>query len=68
MLFVAITRAAHWVYLPTVAGQEPPFLSRLDPLAAAGDIAIRRGVQGASSPPPPSSSSAPSGGLDDLFI
>ena len=61
MMFVAITRAARWVYLSTVAGQEPAFLARLGSLAA-GELAVRRGTEGASSPPPPSS-----GDLDDLF-
>lgn len=37
MMFVAVTQAARWVYLSTVAGQEAPFLARLAPLLAAGD-------------------------------
>lgn len=43
MMFVAVTRATHWVYLSGVAGQEPEFLSRLEPLATSGDLTARRG-------------------------
>jgi superfamily I DNA/RNA helicase len=68
MMFVAVTRAARWVYLSTVAGQEPPFLARLAPLVEAGDLTQRRSDEG-SQPAPPDEPDGPEGpdGLDDLF-
>jgi superfamily I DNA/RNA helicase len=64
MMFVAVTRAARWVYLSTVRGLEPPFLSRLAPLVAAGDLTLR--THDDSSRPQPRPVEGPAG-LDDLF-
>ena len=64
MMFVAVTRAARWVYLSTVAGQEPAFLSRLEPLAASGNLTIRGAGPSTGMPPPPAECTD---GLDDLF-
>lgn len=66
MMFVAVTRAARWVYLSTVAGQEAPFLARLAPLVATGDLTRREQEDGAR-PPPPTGPAAGPAGLDDLF-
>jgi superfamily I DNA/RNA helicase len=65
MMFVAITRATRWVYLSTVGGQEPPFLSHLDPVAASGDLAIRPAVTA-----PTAQAIHPESrrDLDDLFV
>jgi superfamily I DNA/RNA helicase len=65
MMFVAVTRAVRWVYLSTVAGQEPRFLTRLKPLVASGDLTARLGQ--ASTAPQSSDPRAPPDGLDDLF-
>ena len=64
MMFVAITRAARWVYLSTVAGQEPAFLARLDSVVHAGNLAARHASEVTSPQQAPTSP----GGLDDLFI
>ena len=64
MMFVAVTRAARWVYLSTVAGQEPAFLSRLEPLAASGNLTIRNAGPSTDMPPPPAERPD---SLDDLF-
>ncbi|MDW8414658.1 MAG: UvrD-helicase domain-containing protein [Thermaurantiacus sp.] len=41
-MFVAITRAAKWVWMSTVRGREPGFLARLEPLVRAGQLVERR--------------------------
>lgn len=65
MMFVAVTRAARWVYLSTVSGQEAPFLTRLAPLVTAGKLTLR--MQDDSPPAlPPAPPEGPAG-LDDLF-
>lgn len=66
MMFVAITRAARWVFLSTVAGKKPSFLSRLKPLAASGELAARGGQPVTESQPSSTVESPDS--LDDLFF
>lgn len=66
MMFVAVTRAARWVYLSTVAGQEAACLSRLEPLVAAGDLMRRqREESGGQAQAPGPAAGTPD--LDDLF-
>jgi superfamily I DNA/RNA helicase len=65
MMFVAITRATRWVFLSTVAGKEPSFLSRLEPLAASGELAARVAQPITESQPSNTAESPDS--LDDLF-
>jgi hypothetical protein len=65
MMFVAITRATRWVFLSTVAGKEPSFLSRLEPLAASGDLAAR-GAQPITESLSSNTAESPDS-LDDLF-
>jgi superfamily I DNA/RNA helicase len=65
MMFVAVTRAARWVYLSTVGGQQPGFLSRLEPLMASGDLTARPALPEADTPPPATVERPDS--LDDLF-
>ena len=68
MMFVAVTRAARWVYLSTVAGQEPGFLARLEPLAAAGELTRRGAADDRSAAMPrPSGPRRSLPGLGDLF-
>jgi len=64
MMFVAVTRAARWVYLSTVAGQEPPFLARLESLAVSGNLTIRSAGPSTGMPLP--QAERPDS-LDDLF-
>lgn len=66
MMFVAVTRAARWVYLSTVAGHEAPFLARLSPLVTAGDLTRRQGTDDGSEAQAPGPIAGTSG-LDDLF-
>lgn len=66
MMFVAVTRAARWVYLSTVAGQEAAYLSRLEPLVAAGDLMRRqREESGGQAQAPGPAAGTPD--LNDLF-
>jgi superfamily I DNA/RNA helicase len=66
MMFVAVTRAARWVYLSTVAGQEATCLSRLEPLVAAGHL-VRRQREGGSGQTQTPGPTAGTSDLDDLF-
>ena len=66
MMFVAVTRAARWVYLSTVAGQEAACLSRLEPLVAAGDL-MRRQREESRGPAQSPGPAASTPDLDDLF-
>ena len=66
MMFVAVTRAARWVYLSTVSGQEAPFLTRLAPLVAAGDLTLRTHDNNCRPAPQAEPPEGPAG-LDDLF-
>jgi superfamily I DNA/RNA helicase len=66
MMFVAVTRAARWVYLSTVMGQEAPFLTRLEPLIAAGHLIRRQRTDSAGLAQPAAPTDGPDG-LDDLF-
>ena len=64
MMFVAVTRAARWVYLSTVAGQEAACLSRLEPLLAGGDLTRRQREESGGQAPGPAAGTPD---LNDLF-
>lgn len=66
MMFVAVTRAARWVYLSTVAGQEVACLSRMEPLVATGDL-MRRKREDSHNHSQESGPAAGTPDLDDLF-
>lgn len=45
LLFVAITRATHWVYMSTVGNGSLPALSLLQPLVAERSLTLQRGEE-----------------------